>query len=320
MLGQIMTEYAIIVALIAISGISAFRYLGGVQRSQMAAITQELAGQDSGDMLDLAQNYAGKARNDASRDKGLGDYYAGGGSSGGGAGSGGGTGSGGWLPPIGGGGGGGGGWTPPGGGILPPPGGGGGSCPASAEQKASGTMYVWAASDAKADCTEPKPLVKAVYLSDKLSFIKAAVESFDILTMFESYFPEGKTITFKVDNSIPGSMQVKSTDPDTILVNVDRLTGPDNLLEARHFASFVGHEIVHVYDINYRKKLGLKIDSRSRWQSEINATNWQVDNFAALGIARRERGDINDQFIKETLAYQRKAQSCFMTPLAEDCL
>uniref|UniRef100_A0A486XRU3 Uncharacterized protein n=1 Tax=Rheinheimera sp. BAL341 TaxID=1708203 RepID=A0A486XRU3_9GAMM len=80
--------------------------------------------------MDLAQSYASKARHDASRDKGLGDYYAGGGSSGGGSGSGGGTGSGGWLPPIGGGGGGG--WTPPGGGILPPPGGGGGSCPATA--------------------------------------------------------------------------------------------------------------------------------------------------------------------------------------------
>ena len=63
-------------------------------------------------MLDLAQSYAGKARNDASRDKGLGDYYAGGGSS------------------------------------------GGGSCPASAAEKTSGTMYVWAASDAEADCTE----------------------------------------------------------------------------------------------------------------------------------------------------------------------
>uniref|UniRef100_A0A486XQC5 Uncharacterized protein n=1 Tax=Rheinheimera sp. BAL341 TaxID=1708203 RepID=A0A486XQC5_9GAMM len=98
-------EYAIIVVPITIS---AFRYFCGVQRSQMAAITQELSGQESGDMLDLAQSYASKARNDASRDKSLGDYYAGGGSSGGGSGSGGGTGSGGWLPPIGGGG-----WTPP---------------------------------------------------------------------------------------------------------------------------------------------------------------------------------------------------------------
>ena len=323
-LGQSMTEYAIIVALIAISGISAFRYFGGVQRSQMAAITQELAGQESGDMLDLAQSYASKARNDASRDKGLGDYYAGGGSSSGGTGSGGGSGSGGWLPPIGGGGGG---WTPPGGGgggIFPPPGGGGGSCPASTAKKASGTMYVWAASDAEADCTEPKPLVKAVYLSDKLSFIKAAVESFDILTMFESYFPEGKTITFKVDNSIPGSMQVKSTDPDTILVNVDRLTGPDNLLEARHFASFVGHEIIHVYDINYRKKLGLVIDARFRWQSEINATTWQVDHFDELGIFKRDPIDfkinkLDASFIDEVLSYQRKARNCFITPTAGDC-
>ncbi|SEH81269.1 hypothetical protein SAMN05660691_01622 [Rheinheimera pacifica] len=49
-LGQSMTEYAIIVALVAISGITAFRYFGGVQRSQMAAITQELAGQGTNDI------------------------------------------------------------------------------------------------------------------------------------------------------------------------------------------------------------------------------------------------------------------------------
>ncbi|SEH81198.1 hypothetical protein SAMN05660691_01617 [Rheinheimera pacifica] len=149
-LGQSMTEYIIIVALVAISGITAFRYFGGVQRSQVAAITQELAGQDSGDMLDLAQSYASKARDDASRDKGLGDYYAGGGSTGGGSGTGSGGGSGegggGWTPP-------GGGWTPPGGGIFPPPGGGGGMCPATAAQKASGTMYVWAA-QSEEECRE----------------------------------------------------------------------------------------------------------------------------------------------------------------------
>jgi Flp pilus assembly pilin Flp len=144
-LGQGMTEYAIIVALVAISGITAFSYFGGVQRSQVAAITQELAGQESGDMLDLAANYARRARDAASRDIDLGNFYAGGGSSGGGSGTGGGSGGG-----IGGG------WTPPGGGIFPPPGGGGGifpppggggMCPASAAAKASGTMYVWAADE-----------------------------------------------------------------------------------------------------------------------------------------------------------------------------
>ena len=195
-------------------------------------------------------------------------------------------------------------------------------CPATAAQKASGTMYVWAASDAEADCTEPKPLVKAVYLSDKLNFIKAAVESFDILTMFESYFPEGKTITFKVDNSIPGSMQVKSTDPDTILVNVDRLTGPDNLLEARHFASFVGHEIVHVYDINLRKKVFPRspIDNQFMWKSEINATTWQINQFATLGIVSKKLFDVDYQFRSAVEQYRMKAMRCTRTPMAGDCL
>lgn len=142
--------------------------------------------------------------------------------------------------------------------------------------------------------------------------------------MFESYFPDGKTIRFKVDNSIPGSMQVTSTDPDTILVNVDMLTGPDNLLEARHFASIVGHEIVHVYDINNRQQLKLEIDNRFRWQSEINATTWQVNYFNEFGIFRRDPVDykmneLDARFIDEVLSYQRKARSCFITPTAGDC-
>ncbi|SEH81315.1 hypothetical protein SAMN05660691_01625 [Rheinheimera pacifica] len=197
-------------------------------------------------------------------------------------------------------------------------------CPATAAQKASGTMYVWAASALADDCSEPESLVKAIYQSDNLNFIKAAVESFGVLQMFESYFPEGKNIRFKVDNTIPGLMQVKSTDPDTILVNVLELTGPDNPLEERHFASIVGHEIVHVYDINYRKQLGLAIDNRFRWQSEINATTWQVDNFNALGIFRRDpvEGRLNaldTEFINEINSYQRKARSCFIAPTAGGC-
>ncbi len=150
-LGQGMTEYAIIVALIAVSGITVFSYFGGVQRSQVAAITQELAGQESGDMLELAGSYASRAGNAARRDSGLGDYYSGSSGDGSGSGSGGGSGGdggdigGGWTPP-----GGGGGWTPPGWGIDPP---GGGMCPATAEQKASGTLYVWAA-QSEEECRE----------------------------------------------------------------------------------------------------------------------------------------------------------------------
>ncbi|MEN3159847.1 hypothetical protein ABC502_15820 [Alkalimonas sp. NCh-2] len=109
-------------------------------------------------------------------------------------------------------------------------------------------------------------------------------------------------------------------DPDTILVNVDMLTGPDNLLEARHLASIVGHEIVHVYDINYRKQLGLAIDNRFRWQSEINATTWQVNHFAKLGIVSKEPFDSNYQFRRAVEQYRMKAMHCSMNPTAGDCL
>ncbi len=186
-LGQGMTEYAIIVALIAISGITVFSYFGGVQRSQVAAITQELAGQESGDMLELAGSYASRAGNAARRDSGLGDYYSG--SSGDGSGSGSGSGGsggdngdigGGWTPP----GGGGGGWTPPGWGIDPP---GGGMCPATAEQKASGTMYVWAASE-ETDCDDP-PEWQDRELDDKeKKALKQDVDNFNKLVSELDYF------------------------------------------------------------------------------------------------------------------------------------
>uniref|UniRef100_A0A486XQP0 SSU ribosomal protein S3p (S3e) n=1 Tax=Rheinheimera sp. BAL341 TaxID=1708203 RepID=A0A486XQP0_9GAMM len=111
-------------------------------------------------MLDLAASYGRRARDAASRDIDLSNFYAGGGSSGGGSGTGGGSGGGGsgggigggWTPP----GGGGGGWTPPGGGIFPPPGGGGGMCPASVARAVSDTPYVWAVSEG-VDCDSYDP-------------------------------------------------------------------------------------------------------------------------------------------------------------------
>lgn len=43
-LGQGMTEYIIIVALIAIAGIAAFKLFGGTMQSQVGNVAQELAG------------------------------------------------------------------------------------------------------------------------------------------------------------------------------------------------------------------------------------------------------------------------------------
>ena len=46
-LGQGMTEYIIIVALIAIAAIAVYGFFGDAIRAQMGAMTQELAGQDA---------------------------------------------------------------------------------------------------------------------------------------------------------------------------------------------------------------------------------------------------------------------------------
>ena len=45
-LGQGMTEYIIIVALIAIAAIAVYGFFGDTVRNQVSAMTQELAGQD----------------------------------------------------------------------------------------------------------------------------------------------------------------------------------------------------------------------------------------------------------------------------------
>lgn len=44
--GQGMTEYIIIVALIAIAAIAVYSFFGGTIRGQVAAMSQELAGQE----------------------------------------------------------------------------------------------------------------------------------------------------------------------------------------------------------------------------------------------------------------------------------
>lgn len=46
--GQGMTEYIIIVAMIAIAAIAVYQYFGQTVRNQTAAIAQELAGADGG--------------------------------------------------------------------------------------------------------------------------------------------------------------------------------------------------------------------------------------------------------------------------------
>jgi Flp pilus assembly pilin Flp len=54
--GQGMTEYIIIVALVAVAAIGVYQYLGQVLRAQTAAIAKELAGEDGAEMTRQAQS------------------------------------------------------------------------------------------------------------------------------------------------------------------------------------------------------------------------------------------------------------------------
>ncbi len=72
-LGQGMTEYIIIVALIAIAAIAVYGFFGDTIRGQMGAMTQELSGQDGTASLKDAET-AGKNAAAADGAKTLGDY------------------------------------------------------------------------------------------------------------------------------------------------------------------------------------------------------------------------------------------------------
>ncbi|MDP2111353.1 MAG: hypothetical protein Q8N48_10200 [Thiobacillus sp.] len=56
--GQGMTEYIIIVALIAIAAIAVYQYFGSTVRNQTAAIAQELAGNNGTTAKEAAQSAA----------------------------------------------------------------------------------------------------------------------------------------------------------------------------------------------------------------------------------------------------------------------
>lgn len=74
--GQGMTEYIIIVALIAIAAIGVFTAFGGTVRAQMSGMAQELAGETgkTQQQINRAKNQAGEAQNQSDAKKGLNAY------------------------------------------------------------------------------------------------------------------------------------------------------------------------------------------------------------------------------------------------------
>lgn len=74
--GQGMTEYIIIVALIAIAAIAVYQYFGKTVRNQTAAIANEIAGSDGTAAKNAAQAAAGTAATEADSARTL-DTYTG---------------------------------------------------------------------------------------------------------------------------------------------------------------------------------------------------------------------------------------------------
>jgi Flp pilus assembly pilin Flp len=73
--GQGMTEYIIIVALIAVAAIAVFQFFGSTIRHQTTAIANEVSGTSSTAETNLAKAEAAKSATEAARVKGMGDFH-----------------------------------------------------------------------------------------------------------------------------------------------------------------------------------------------------------------------------------------------------
>ncbi|HHC72973.1 MAG TPA: pilus assembly protein [Thiotrichales bacterium] len=72
--GQGMSEYLIIVALIAVAAIGVVGFFGESISNQMAAMSQEIAGQDGSDEVGIAIDRANSASSTARVEKTLANY------------------------------------------------------------------------------------------------------------------------------------------------------------------------------------------------------------------------------------------------------
>lgn len=74
--GQGMTEYIIIVALMAVAAIATYQFFGQSVRNQTAAIAQEVAGNDGDAAVTAAATAGDAAATNANINKGLANYTA----------------------------------------------------------------------------------------------------------------------------------------------------------------------------------------------------------------------------------------------------
>jgi Flp pilus assembly pilin Flp len=72
--GQGMTEYIIIVALIAVAAIGTYQFFGQTVRNQTAGIAAEISGQNAQTQISNSQTAAGSASSEGNSTKGLSSY------------------------------------------------------------------------------------------------------------------------------------------------------------------------------------------------------------------------------------------------------
>lgn len=72
--GQGMTEYIVVVALIAVAAIGIYTLFGQTLRNQTAGLALEMSGQDANAAIGNAQANANTASNNANQRKGLDNY------------------------------------------------------------------------------------------------------------------------------------------------------------------------------------------------------------------------------------------------------
>lgn len=75
--GQGMTEYIIIVALVAVAAIGAFKMFGQTAQNQIAGLAAELSGQDASSAISQAQGSATAAQTEADRNRAMGTFNGG---------------------------------------------------------------------------------------------------------------------------------------------------------------------------------------------------------------------------------------------------
>jgi Flp pilus assembly pilin Flp len=73
-IGQGMTEYIVVVAVVAVAAIGVYSLLGQTIRNQTAGIAQEISGNDAGSAINAATSSASTARSQANTRKDLRNY------------------------------------------------------------------------------------------------------------------------------------------------------------------------------------------------------------------------------------------------------